>query len=284
MGSAESVDRGSASGDDAAHDSDAPDGGAQVVSTESLWGFRVMKVFAGSPAARSGLAPFDDFILAVDGVLAVPTAPPSGASRGGAGGASPTLRGGGGGGGGHVGGGGGGGSGGSGGGGGDGPSLGALLSAARGRPVSLLVWSCIDAAEREVALTPAPYAGPGLLGAAVRHEPLAGATDGAWHVLDVLPGSPADEAGLCPGDDWVVGTAAAVFRHEAEFGAVLGDAAAVGGVASLMVYSAVTGRVRGVEVSTGGSWEGGGVLGAETANGLLHAIPRREGAGRGGGV
>ncbi|GAB0489748.1 hypothetical protein MMPV_000973 [Pyropia vietnamensis] len=272
MGAAESIDRGSASGDDAAHDEDATDGGPQVVSTESLWGFRVMKVFAGSPASRSGLTPFDDFILAVDGVLAVPAAPPGSATREARGGGSPNLSAGGGGGGGGD------------GGVSDGPSLGALLSAARGRPVTLLVWSCIDATEREVALTPAPYAGPGLLGAAVRHEPLAGAADGAWHVLDVLPGSPADEAGLCPGDDWVVGTAAAVFRRDTEFGTVLRDAAAVGGIASLMVYSATTGRVRGGGGGNGWGVGRGGVLGAETANGLLHAIPRRVAAGRAGGA
>lgn len=137
----------------------------------ALSGYRVMKVFQGSPASRSGLAPFEDFVVAVNGAVVDS----------------------------------------------DNASLAAVLRDNEGKELALVVWNCVDNARRDVALRPVKWNGPGLLGAAVRYEAIAGAADHVQRVLDVLPGSPADEAGLVPNTDYIVGTPAEVFRKEADF-------------------------------------------------------------------
>lgn len=145
--------------------------GADLVARmELLSAYRVMRVFPGSPASRSGLAAFEDFVVAVNQALVE----------------------------------------------GDG-ALSEILAAAEGTEVSLSVWNCVDEAVRNVKLTPAKWNGPGLLGAAVRFESIKGAMDSIWRVLDVLPNSPADNAGLVPRTDYIVGTTAEVFRTEATF-------------------------------------------------------------------
>lgn len=136
-----------------------------------LSGYRVMKVFQGSPASRSGLSPFEDFIVAVNGALVDS----------------------------------------------DNASLSAVLRDNEGKELALVVWNCVDVARRDVALRPVKWNGPGLLGAAVRFEPLEGAAEHVQRVVDVLPGSPADQAGLIPMTDYIVGTPAEVFRREKEF-------------------------------------------------------------------
>jgi hypothetical protein len=137
------------------------------VDVLTLFGYRAMKVFRGSPAARSGLAAFEDFIVAVNGSILE----------------------------------------------GDG-ALSAILAESDGVELQLGVWNCVDNAERTVSLTPSKWNGPGLLGAAVRFEAIKGAVDFVWRVLDVMPNSPADDAGLGPRSDYIVGTTVQVFRSE----------------------------------------------------------------------
>lgn len=141
------------------------------IDFDSLSGYRVMKVFQGSPASRSGLAPYEDFIVALNKNLVNA----------------------------------------------DNTSLANVLRENEGNEVALVVWNCIDAKERDVALRPVKWNGPGLLGAAVRFEPLRGASDYVQRVIDVLPSSPADEAGLVPFTDYIVGTPAEAFRTEGAF-------------------------------------------------------------------
>lgn len=166
-------------------------------SPETASGYRVMKVFRGSAAARCGLRAFEDFILGVRG----------GAVSG------------------------------------DDRALAETLSRFEGCDVELSVYNVIDKALRPVVLRPVKWNGPGLLGAAVRFENVAGATDAVWHVVDVFPDSPADDAGLAPGTDFIVGTPAQAFRAEAEFSKLVSECGANGSAASVMVYSTATGRV-----------------------------------------
>lgn len=140
-------------------------------SASSLLAYRVMKVFQGSPASRSGLSPFEDFILAVNGTLVDS----------------------------------------------DKTSLANVLRDNEGREVALVVYNVVDASRRDVALRPVKWNGPGLLGAAVRYEAIEGAMDHVLRVISVLPGSPADEAGLAPNTDYITGTPAEVFRNESDF-------------------------------------------------------------------
>ncbi|KAI0561026.1 hypothetical protein FGB62_94g064 [Gracilaria domingensis] len=131
----------------------------------------VMKVFQGSPASRSGLAPYEDFVVALNGNVVNA----------------------------------------------DNASLANVLRENEGKEVALVVWNCIDAKQRDVTLRPVKWNGPGLLGAAVRFEPVRGAADHVQRVIDVLPNSPADEAGLVPFTDYIVGTPAEAFHREADF-------------------------------------------------------------------
>lgn len=141
------------------------------IDIETLSAYRVMKVFQGSPSSRSGLRPFEDFIVAVNGSLVDS----------------------------------------------DKTSLANVLRDNEGKQVGLIVYNAIDATKRDVALRPVKWNGPGLLGAAVRYEPIAGAIDHVLRVLDVLPNSPANQAGLMPNSDYIAGTPAEVFRNESDF-------------------------------------------------------------------
>lgn len=143
----------------------------EVTRIEALSAYRVMKVFQGSPASRSGLTPFEDFILALNRRLVNS----------------------------------------------DNTSLANVLSENEGREVALVVFNVVDLRRRDVALRPVKWNGPGLLGAAVRFEPIAGALDHVLRVIDILPDSPAHEAGLIAGTDYIAGTPAEVFRNENDF-------------------------------------------------------------------
>lgn len=133
-------------------------------------GYRVMKVFRGSAAARCGLRAYEDFIL---GVLGDPITD-------------------------------------------DNAALGRILNAHEGNDVQLDVYNVIDSTARSVTLRPAKWNGPGLLGAAVRYEKVTGACDAVWHVVDVIPDSPAHAAGLVPRTDYIVGSPAQAFRAQGE--------------------------------------------------------------------
>lgn len=148
-------------------ESDTPD----EPDLQAISAYRVMKVFQGSPSSRSGLMPFEDFIVSVNGVVVNS----------------------------------------------DNTVLARTLQANEGVSVALIIYNVVDATQRQVALCPVKWNGPGLLGAAVRYEPIAGAIDHVHRVLEVLPGSPAAEAGLVPNTDYIVGTPAEVFRSESEF-------------------------------------------------------------------
>lgn len=215
-----------------AYDTDGEDSGytAGGVDVQTLEGYRVMKVFKGSPASRAGLAAFEDFIVAVDGALVN----------------------------------------------GDG-ALGATLQAAEGSSVSLTVWNCIDMQERCVNMTPAKWTGgPGLLGAAVRYEPVKGATEFVWHVVDVYRNSPADDAGLTPQSDYLVGTTSEVFRSQDALSKLIRDCAKSKVAAGLLVYSTSTARTRCIDIRPSSDWDGEGLLGCELATGLLHRITRAD--------
>ncbi len=163
MGQEQSADAAPAEGikqatsDEALQAEEASDAVA-IRSPENEHGYRVMKVFRGSAAARCGLRAFEDFVLGVRG------APVSGDDR----------------------------------------ALAETLSQFEGRDLELAVYNIIDRSLRPVVLRPVKWNGPGLLGAAVRFEPVAGAADCVWHVVDVFPKSPADDAGLVPASDYDV--------------------------------------------------------------------------------
>lgn len=216
-----------------AYDTDGEEDGhtAGGIDVQTLEGYRVMKVFKGSPASRAGLAAFEDFIVAVDGALVE----------------------------------------------GDG-ALAEVLQQAKGTALSLTVWNCIDLQERCVTMTPAKWTGgPGLLGAAVRYEAVKGATDFIWHVVDVYRNSPADDAGLTPNSDFLVGTTSQIFRTADALAKLIDDAAKAKVATSVLVYSTSTARTRCIDILPSSDWDGDELLGCELATGLLHRISRDAG-------
>lgn len=117
-----------------------------------------------------------------------------------------------------------------------------VLKDNEGKQVGLVVYNVIDSKKRDVALRPVKWNGPGLLGAAVRYESISGAIDHVLRVIDVLPNSPAFQAGLTANSDYITGTPAEVFRNEVEFTRLIENALEQKATASLMVYSTTTGR------------------------------------------
>uniref|UniRef100_A0A7S1XH94 PDZ GRASP-type domain-containing protein n=1 Tax=Compsopogon caeruleus TaxID=31354 RepID=A0A7S1XH94_9RHOD len=208
---------------------------------DSVRGLRVMRVWPGSPAARAGLTPFEDFILLPQPGDAEPGETDEVPENDGAASAQMAR----------------------------------WIEAHQGRDLALRVWNGVDREGRTVSLRPERSAGPGLLGAAVRLEPLKGACEGFWHVLHVQPTSPAAEAGLLPNSDYILGTPQHAFREPKEFMQLVTECHRNSAPTILAIYSSATGRHREIELTPRRDWGGRGLVGAELANGALHRIPRR---------
>ncbi|GJD07287.1 Golgi reassembly-stacking protein 1 [Galdieria sulphuraria] len=145
-----------------------------------------------------------------------------------------------------------------------------------GQQVKLVVWNCLDEEEREVVLVVnKPTKDMGYLGVIVRYESLFQAAEYSWHVISVVPNSPADEVGLMPQSDYIVGTPSVAFRSYDTLPQLVYDAAHLQNSLDLMVWSKATGKVRLISVEPEITEEGTPLLGCELAKGLLHQLPRR---------
>ena len=68
---------------------------------------------------------------------------------------------------------------------------------------------------REIFITPSTlWGGQGLLGISIRFCSFEGANENVWHILEVLPTSPAESAGLRPYTDYIIGADSVL--HESE--------------------------------------------------------------------
>ncbi|KAA8499272.1 Golgi reassembly-stacking protein 1 [Porphyridium purpureum] len=210
------------------HDSESGPEQDELLDPQHMLGYRVMKVFEGSPAADAGLLMFEDYVFAVGGKLVQEP---------------------------------------------DAGSLADLLAAAENEQVQLSVWSSVHRVVRFVSLVPRAWKGPGLLGAAVKYEPMSDPFPHVMHVTNVAPNSPGADAGLMPKSDYLVGTRSDVFRNERDLEILLRQAHSQNAILALVVYSSATGRFRSVEVSPNNHWGGRGILGCELSTGLFHEIP-----------
>lgn len=68
---------------------------------------------------------------------------------------------------------------------------------------------------------PLPADSPSL-GLSLQWTPLS-ATDDVWHILDVTTNSPADEAGLLPYGDYIIGSPDALMKGESGLGELVED-------------------------------------------------------------
>lgn len=97
----------------------------------------------------------------------------------------------------------------------DNDTLKELLKKNVNKPIRVTVYSSKTQNVREVVLTPSDtWGGQGLLGVSIRFCSFEGANENVWHILDVHPSSPAEEAGLRSFTDYIIG--ADSILHESE--------------------------------------------------------------------
>ncbi len=137
-----------------------------------------------------------------------------------------------------------------------------------GSSVSLTVWSAKGSRSRVLTL-PIPTPSP-TLGLTLQWTPLA-VTEDVWHVLDVIANSPADNAGLLPYGDYIVGTPEGNVHGESGLGELIEDY--LGRSLRLYVYNHEYAVTRLVTLTPSRSWGGSGALGCVLGFGALHRLP-----------
>ena len=151
-----------------------------------------------------------------------------------------------------------------------------VLGRNENRAVNLTVYNSKKDSCRDVSFTPTrTWGGQGLLGINIRFTSFEGANENVWHIMDVVPGSPAACAGLQSDVDYVIGSdqhmtagddiCSLVENHD-------------GKALKLYVYSTVTDACREVTVTPNSNWGGEGLLGCDIGYGYLHRIPRTAGS------
>lgn len=140
-----------------------------------------------------------------------------------------------------------------------------------GSAISLGVYSAKGQHIRELYVSvPAPDAAASL-GLALQWCPLSLCED-VWHILDVMPNSPADVAGLLPYGDYVIGSPDGNLR---------GEDGGLGGLVEqfndralrLYVYNHEYDVTRLVTITPSKTWGGDGALGCVLGYGALHRVP-----------
>ena len=118
-------------------------------------------------------------------------------------------------------------------------------------------------------LVPVPTPSP-TLGVTLQWTPLS-ATDDVWHVLDVIPNSPADLAGLLPYGDYIIGTPEGIVHGESGLGELVEDY--LSRPLRLYVYNHEYAVTRIVTITPSRNWGGTGALGCVLGFGALHHLP-----------
>ncbi|KIY44780.1 hypothetical protein FISHEDRAFT_67328 [Fistulina hepatica ATCC 64428] len=158
-----------------------------------------------------------------------------------------------------------------------------IVEGHEGRVLNLLVWNSKNQETRVVPIIPSrawalsasshpdSIARPSLLGLSMRMCQPEAAMDNVWHVLDVTEGSPAEDAGLVPMGDWVLGWSGGVLSAENDFYDLV--EAHVDKPLRIYVYSHDFDTLREVVLVPNRQWGGDGLLGCVFGFGLLHRIP-----------
>ncbi|KAF7197792.1 hypothetical protein HII31_00881 [Pseudocercospora fuligena] len=140
-----------------------------------------------------------------------------------------------------------------------------------GSTVSLGVFGTKGSQIREVYITVPNHAAGEALGLALQWAPLTIADD-VWHILDVMPNSPADVAGLLPYSDYVIGSPDAPgLAGDAALGRIV--EAYMNAPLRLWVYNNEYDVTRMVTITPARNWGGDGALGCVLGYGALHKIP-----------
>ncbi|KAF9573093.1 Golgi reassembly-stacking protein 1 [Mortierella alpina] len=144
------------------------------------------------------------------------------------------------------------------------------MEASVDRPMVLDVYSTREQALRRIELVPRRnWSGAdedGLLGCSIRFTLFDTIIDVVWHVLDITPGSPAEQAGLCAHADYVIGTPLGIMRGEGDLYDLIEDY--IGDPLPLHVYNVNRNEVREVVIVPSEEWGGEGLLGCDVGYGL----------------
>ncbi|KAH8675405.1 GRASP55/65 PDZ-like domain-containing protein [Xylariales sp. PMI_506] len=137
-----------------------------------------------------------------------------------------------------------------------------------GTTVALGLWSGKGQRTRVLHVA-VPYEQPSL-GLSLQWTSLATVTN-IWHVLDVPSNSPADNAGLLPYSDYILGTPDGVLLGESGLGELVEDF--IGRPLKLWVYNNEYNVTRELEIVPSRDWGGEGALGCVLGYGALHRLP-----------
>ncbi|CAK4032514.1 related to GRH1-Yeast (GR)ASP65 (H)omologue [Lecanosticta acicola] len=137
-----------------------------------------------------------------------------------------------------------------------------------GSTISLGVFGAKGSAIREVYVSVPPADAP--LGIALQWAPLSGSED-VWHILDVMPNSPADVAGLLPYSDYVIGSPEGLLHGDGGLGGLVERF--MNSPLRLYVYNQEYDVCRMVTIVPAKNWGGEGALGCVLGYGALHRIP-----------
>ncbi|KAK3116653.1 hypothetical protein LTR53_002767 [Teratosphaeriaceae sp. CCFEE 6253] len=139
-----------------------------------------------------------------------------------------------------------------------------------GSTISLGVYSATGQQIRETYVSVPPRDAGASLGLALQWAPL-NLADDVWHILDVIPNSPADVAGLLPYGDYVIGSPDGALRGETGLGRLVEQY--VEHALQLYVYNHEYDVTRLVTLTPSKTWGGDGALGCVLGYGALHRIP-----------
>ena len=201
-------------------------------------GYRVLGVQPSSPASRSGLVSFFDFLVGVNGQLLFD----NGEHADGNGEYFEDL------------------------------DFVAVLKDNVDKEIELLVWNIKSKSQRFINLVPSTnWGGAGLLGVTIRMDDYITAEENLLRILEVQPKSPAAMAGLTRNVDYLLGTTMESFENEEVLGDVLYEYEDQ--ILEVYVYNTESDVVRVVTLLPNLKWGGDGLLGAQVGRGFLHRLP-----------
>lgn len=166
------------------------------------------------------------------------------------------------------------------------------------RPMKMLVYNSRTDQRRDVTITPSrAWGGKTLLGttlviyalsnntalgASIRYCQVTNAIDRVWHVVEVIPNSPASVAGLIPQKgatsstfyetlDWIIGSPEIALNNPEDFYHLMTQNQKR--PVRLFVFNIDMESIRDATVIPDFQWGGEGCLGCDVASGALHRIP-----------
>lgn len=150
-------------------------------------------------------------------------------------------------------------------------SLREILKASVDQKLKMTVYNTRTKLVRDVEIIPSvSWGGNGLLGVSIKHTSFDRADERVWHVVEVEPNSPAQQAGLKPDEDYVIGADSILQENDDLYNLIEAhDSKAL----KLFVYNAHSDNCREVICHPNSRWGGKGYMGCEFGHGLLHRIP-----------